>query len=52
MHDYTAAAHVALQDHPQLLEALGIVARSGRAAPQADPIPPTPTPTPPPTPVS
>ena len=42
MHDYIAAAHVALQDHPQLLEALGIVARSGAAAPKADPTPPTP----------
>jgi hypothetical protein len=40
MSDYLAAARVALQDHPQLLEALGVVARSGPAAsPKVDPAP-------------
>ncbi len=32
MGDYIAAAHVALEDHPQLLEALGIVVPSKGAA--------------------
>jgi hypothetical protein len=32
MSDYIAAAHVALEDHPQLLEVLGILARSTPAA--------------------
>ena len=32
MSDYLVAAHVALEDHPQLLEALGILARTTPAA--------------------